>query len=426
MCTTNRNRQRRDLAILGATIVALALPAGSAAAAAAATPVTFAKAVQITLPPDAHAHYAPSTLTAVSCVKAGDCEAGGWYTNSQDSKEVMVAAETNGHWARASELAMPAGADQDQVATVSGIACTGIGDCVAVGTYNGISRPEAYIATEKGGKWAGARAVTLPAGSAEKARSALSSIACTGPGDCVAVGGFSGKLSAGHMMAVTETSGNWKRARMLTPPAGAMDAGLSSVSCASTGNCSSVGDYETSKGTNEVLGITESAGHWQRARRITPPAGDLIFDSMGSVACPRPGACTAVGSYQDISGELHMMVTTESGSSWRQARPVTPLPSDAAGSPDPVLSSIACAGAASCVAVGYYLPKHSRSGALAEFDSAGSWSRAAQIVPPIQSALRGGSEALAVSCTRSGYCAAVGQYLTLNGEMLSMAAGTRA
>jgi hypothetical protein len=50
-----------------------------------------------------------STLSGVSCVSAGNCVAVGSYVDSAGVTVPMYVDETDGHWAQAVEIAIPAG-----------------------------------------------------------------------------------------------------------------------------------------------------------------------------------------------------------------------------------------------------------------------------------------------------------------------------
>jgi hypothetical protein len=78
------------------------------------------------------------------------------------------------------------------------------------------------------------------------------------------------------------------------------------VSCASAGNCTAVGSYDDSSGHQQGLLWTETSGTWAAgveaslpANANTTPAG---LSSVSSVSCASAGTCTAVGEYIDSSG----------------------------------------------------------------------------------------------------------------------------
>jgi hypothetical protein len=111
----------------------------------------------------------------------------------------------------------------------------------------------------------------------------------------------------------------WKKPRQLLPPANAgpvpQEYFISSLACPKTGSCVAVGDYNDGKNLEHAAITTESAGRWQRAREIHPPAGALsyAFASLLSVTCDGPGSCLTVGWYSDIA---QAMTLAETGGRW--------------------------------------------------------------------------------------------------------------
>ena len=88
---------------------------------------------------------------------------------------------------------------------------------------------------------------------------------------------------------------------------------LRSVSCASAGNCSAVGYYNDSSGHRHGLLLTETAGMWTRGLEPGLPAnaGANPDAGLSSVSCASAGNCSAVGSYVDSSLSLHGLLLTE-------------------------------------------------------------------------------------------------------------------
>src|SRR6202012_1255057 len=87
---------------------------------------------------------------------------------------------------------------------------------------------------------------------------------------------------------------------------------LSSVSCASAGNCTAVGSYFDPNGSQGLL-ITETAGVWQMGVEASPPANaDTNPDAqLSSVSCASAGQCGAVGGYVDSSGDFQGLLLTQ-------------------------------------------------------------------------------------------------------------------
>jgi hypothetical protein len=159
------------------------------------------------------------------------------------------------------------------------------------------------------------------------------------------------------------------------------------------------GWYTDTHDSQQAMVVTETAGHCKRALelalpgnanpvQVTPPANSAAKPefSLGDIVCTARGYCVATGSYLDHSHTYEPMVV---------------------------------------VAVGHFNPGHGGSTAMAELESAGSWSKATTIQPPRNTEPKGNTEALAVACTRSGYCLAVGQYSTNITNETAMTAASR-
>jgi hypothetical protein len=368
-------------------------------------------------------------------------------------------------WPAASEVQLPADAvttfpHRNGVYVLGGpvmlyaLTCTSPGNCTAVGSYEDTndtatsSDYQAMYVSESAGVWGRAQRVSLPSNYSTRAalqNAYLDSIACTSPGNCVAVGGYDdggGADSASpQAMILTETAGSWGRAAELTPPTQAHNGGLSSVACVSAGNCVAVGEYTgTDAGSNESEGramvVAEVAGAWGTATEVRLPANANTTSNqqaiLSSVSCTpvrrhigplyRPGDCVAVGSYVDATnpGNDLAMVTSESGGSWSQAAELK-RPADSSSTQSAVLlaanrPSVSCTSPGNCVAVGAYSTAADSIAAMAATASGGTWAQATPVGAPADAGTDHPFADLdAVTCTSPGNCVAVGQYADSNG-----------
>ena len=93
---------------------------------------------------------------------------------------------------------------------------------------------------------------------------------------------------------------------------------LTSVACASTGNCTAVGRYGDASGNRQGLLLTETLGTWAPGVKAVLPMGadpDPIAE-LESVSCASAGNCSAVGQYRDTSGNTHGLLMTETAGTW--------------------------------------------------------------------------------------------------------------
>jgi hypothetical protein len=113
-----------------------------------------------------------------------------------------------------------------------------------------------------------------------------------------------------------------------TPSADPNGVFLSSVSCASAGNCGAVGAYSDALGNEQGWLLTESGSVWGSGVEARPPSSSAgAF--VNSVSCGSAGNCTAVGGYEDLdTGETEAMLLTESDGVWA-AGARAPLPGNA-------------------------------------------------------------------------------------------------
>jgi hypothetical protein len=437
-----RRRPGRSGVIAGLVGLAFALCPGAVAAAGAASAVPAWPAASNLrlLPPGAStaAHAQEARLDSVACTGAGDCIAVGSYSESTRSNQAMLAAETNGAWSQASELTLPTGANtiaEDQHAELSSVACTSPGNCVAVGSYSDAARStQAMAATETDGAWGQASEITVPTGANATQAASLDSVACTSPGNCVAVGSYTSTQGANggaafdyntvyssEGMLATETKGVWAQASELTLPtgattaAGAQQVSLASVACTGPGSCVAVGRYVDGSGNDRAMLVADADGVWGQASELVLPSNapaDSVSAPAGlaSVTCTGPGNCLAVGDYTERFGNALGLAAAETNGAWGQAKAVA-LPPGAGGNFANLLSAT-CTSPGDCVAVGTYEDVNLDTLAMDATETNGTWDRASEVALP--SARDDEEDPFAsltsVVCTGPGSCVAVGSY----------------
>lgn len=341
---------------------------------------------------------------------------------------------------------VPSGASTtpgQQSASFSSVTCTGLGNCVAVGSYadtGGNDLP--MVSVETGGVWGAANELALPTGANTTAgdqKAFLLSATCTSSGNCVAVGQYTDTNGTRDFQAMvaTETGGVWAKASKLTLPTGAnttasdQKASLDSVTCTSSGNCVAVGDYTDTNGTDDYQAMvaTETGGVWAQASKLTLPTGANTsaggqFALLNSVSCTSQGDCVAVGEYIDTNGidDFQAMVATETGGVWAQASKLT-LPTDAYTGPGgqfAFLESVSCTSQGDCVAGGGYNDNNGTDDGqpMLSTESNGAWGQATKLTLPTGADTTAGDQHAqlnSVSCSSAGNCVAVGEYADTNG-----------
>jgi hypothetical protein len=401
--------------------------------------------------------------TSVSCAAAGECAAGGYVSDSKFGRRPFVVSETNGKWGHATQVHLPVscvvpsvigkkidaarrrldarGCGLGKITHVHswqlqghvaaqhpkpGAVLTAGAAAVALSVSKGPKPPSpgSHVKT----RWRATMA-TLPANAAtgENQVVDISSISCASPGNCTAVGSYVGNAGDQEGLLLTETAGHWATGVEAVLPANAASdpqVAFTSLSCASAGNCTTVGTYSDGSGgiysEGDTLGLllTETAGHWAAGVEAALPA-DAYSDPqvvLPSVSCASPGNCTAVGSYDNGYGHPEGLLLTETagelerGVSYGDPNSGDPYPH--AG-----LNAVSCSPDGSCTAVGYYsyeVPdgrdSYYAGSALLLTKKGGQWHESTEVAWP-EDTPSGESAALtSVSCVAAGSCGATGVY----------------
>ena len=226
--------------------------------------------------------------------------------------------QTGGTWGTAKEVPGTAALNKTGFAVVNSVSCAAPGNCTAGGEYNDASdRGQAFAVTQTGGTWATAKEVPgtgalNTGGGAGVNGAAVTSVSCASAGNCSAGGQY--KDSSGHfqVFVVTKTNGTWGTA-IEVPGFAALNAGgsaaigsagIASVSCASAGNCSTGGNYTDNSGHGQVFVDSQTGGTWGTAEQVpgTATLNTGGFAEMSSVSCAPAGTCSAGGFYQGPGG----------------------------------------------------------------------------------------------------------------------------
>jgi sugar lactone lactonase YvrE len=282
------------------------------------------------------------------------------------------------------------------------ISCGSAGSCWAVGTQS----PENSLWVERwqfeseGGHWEryGSTKPTVFPEGAGSPR--LNAISCTSATECTAVGTYT-KESQSRALVERVVGSKWT---LQTTPEIA-GANLSDVSCASATSCLAVG-YKTAKGVApESFSERWNGTEWSALSVPAPKTEEWIERRLTSVACASAGSCVAVGYSMNEEGESLPLAVAYDGNAWS----LTTLP--AAIKVGSSLASVSCAAAGNCLAVGHA----AEGGTLAVGWSGSEWMLRNSPTPKGKTAwLRG------VSCLAPMTCTSVGQS-TGSGEIAPLA-----
>jgi hypothetical protein len=114
--------------------------------------------------------------------------------------------------------------------------------------------------------WGSGVQASLPANASPTVfGTSLNSVSCLSGRNCTAGGGYTDSTPAGQALLVGEASGVWGSGVEAALPANAATnqvAVVQSVSCASAGNCTAVGNYTDNSDRVQGLLLTQTSGTW--------------------------------------------------------------------------------------------------------------------------------------------------------------------
>jgi streptogramin lyase len=289
-------------------------------------------------------------LDGIVCKSMSFCRAVGHFHNG--SVNLPLIELWNGTKWTAAAPGLPSGAS---AASIVGISC---------GAANNtscwmISRTEVSPAEIAEGKkattylyrWTGTawQAVTAPkpAGASDVF---LADIDCSSATACQAVG-HSSTGSTNQPLRELWDGTQWS-ASNVPLPSGASGASLNGISCASASHCWALGKTQvTLAEQTEGKAAVPFFEHWNGSEwqvEETAAAPDGSPTTVTSISCAAATACTAVGRYTNVHGETLPLAYTWDGIGWR-FQPM-PIKTEANNSS---LEGVSCSAANECASVGY-------------------------------------------------------------------------
>ena len=254
--------------------------------------------------PTSHA----GTLTAVSCPTSLSCIAVGSYFDPHGSRLPLAESWNGTTW-----QVLPLTGPGATLTRLTGIACTGPSNCVAVGAYNTSLTSPLRPLTERwnGSAWA---VLANPGGSRQ-----LAAVSCPRHASCMAAG--SDLVSSGpHLPTVTTAMAwngtTWRVSRTATPR-GRARAYLGGVACAATTRCQAAGGSVRASGS--VAPLAES---WNGAAWVLRPvsAPSPAFNDLYGISCFEMTRCVAVG----VTGAQQTLAETWNGARWQLTKTLNP------------------------------------------------------------------------------------------------------
>ena len=278
--------------------------------------------------------------------------------------------------------------------------------------------------------WAPGAVVAPPANAASDPMVTVIAISCASAGNCTIVGSYMDSSGSQQGLLAIQSAGVWSTATeaiLPTNAGGDPAVKLTGVSCASAGNCTAIGSYMDSAGHTQGLGLTETSGTWARGVELIHPAFvNVAADpriSLTAVSCATAGNCSVVGTYLDNNGHPDGMLLTQINGAWgtSPARDAeATLPGDAAAEPAVSLTSVSCGAIGDCVGVGNYTDSSGHQQGLEIPETNTTWGTGRAALLPAGAATNPAVSVSSVSCTSAGECAAVGNYNDTSNHTLGL------
>jgi hypothetical protein len=395
-------------------------------------------AVEMT--PPANAASNPKVFVeGVSCPSVGNCSVAGSYADSSGYRQGFVLSETAGTWGTAAEVMMPAGAASNPQSGVDALSCPSSGDCTAVGGYtDNTGNSQAFTLSETAGAWGTAIEAVLPAGAASNPEVTRGLVSCPSVGRCSAVSAYTDSEARFQGLLLNESSGTWEGGAEATMPANVESSHpgvtIGGLSCASAGNCTAVGEYNSDEVEengfliDDGFLLTETAGVWGAGVEASAPANAIAGMHLNGVSCPSVGNCSAVGDYLDSLERLQGLLLSETSGTWGTAVEAK-APANGGSAPDVFLTGgVQCASAGNCTAIGSYLAHSAQGEGLLLSETAGSWGAGVEASLPGNAQSEPFVSLDGLSCPSAGDCAATGEYTDSSdvrrGLLLTESSGT--
>jgi hypothetical protein len=404
-------------AVALATIGGIALAAGvsSPVPAGAGTSGPTWAALAPPLPSNATS-TASSQVQAVDCPAPGSCLALGIY-HTGAIREIFAASLTNGTWT-ATQVPSPPSDDGTDTG-VQNLSCPSVGWCVATGRYSNAGNFVPFASMLSAGVWRSVALPLPPAAANPSTETQDRGLSCPATGYCVTTGGYNDPASHTQAYIDTLAGGNWTSIVAPLPPApdANPEAVLKAVGCSTNGVCVAGGSYLTDSPAVQTAGFFESLVGQTWTPTIAPVPNDAAAmpnAEIDSVSCApptydahtqlsSPGACVAVGSYQNTSSG-RLMAWAPAGSA-AVAMKVS-LPADASPNPFPSLTDVSCPVSGSCEAAGSYdTPAFTGGLPIVATLANNAWTT--QVLPGVGPSDTGGS-VQTISCSWPGSCVAAG------------------
>jgi hypothetical protein len=341
-------------------------------------------------------------VTGVSCASTTACIAVGRNYNSITTP-TFFAERWNGTAWSIQEPTTPTGATNT---SLSSVACSTTGPCIAVGYYISSASVETLLAERwNGTEWTIAEP-KIPTGAKS---STLSSVSCTSSEACTVVGHYINSSGVEVPLAERWNGTTWA-IQETKIPTGAKGTSLAAVSCNEVKSCTAAGRYVNSSNVEVPLAERWNGTTWSIQETKIPTGAKS--SSLSAISCSASEACTATGRYVNSSSVELPLVERWNGATWAIQEIITPTEGEATS-----VAGVVCTATKECIAVGGYTIKGTVHKLLAEHWNGTTWS----IHSTPSTKRKAGVDLYGVSCPETKLCTAVGEYEESSGAFVTLA-----
>jgi len=391
----------------------LRLPLRMLTPLALAAPLALTASLALTAGP-ASASASPSVINAslndVACTSTTNCMAVGWFLGqipgTSGFQAFPLAEQWNGStW---TVLHTPAVKHPGGGELLSAVSCPSSTSCMAVGQTQVESTGGFTTLHPFAESWNGTTWQIVPTPTLTHSGASLNGVACTAATACMAVGNEGTPKNSTLFTLAEQWNGTAWKFVSTPPPLTPGGTALSTVSCTSPGACMAVGYYGFNNGTGTSVTLAEEWNGSTWRQRTTPTPGRS--GTLGGVACTAASACLAVGAHFRPTGNLVNATLAEqwNGTGWKVAPSPNPAGAGAAG-----LGRISCTGPTACMAVGGGVDQTGESG----FNVAEQWNGTSWHLLRTPNPGATSNELRGVSCTSPSSCMAAGDFTGIGNEM---------
>jgi hypothetical protein len=332
-------------------------------------------------------------LSMVSCASRSTCVAGGGYAYDTSAHgEAPLVERWDGKTWSIQDVPTPA---DSKSAVINSVSCASSQECVAVGEQWRVGPVDEPLAVRwDGSRWSAQR---FPVPSSNFI--SVNGVSCSSARRCIAVGFDDvqrGYNEVSDLLMERWNGRSWSR-QAIRGPAGVPSSYLTAVSCRSDRACVAVGATTTDTadvgGGNGMLVVRWNGIRWSTKRLAGPP------NHLSSVSCAAANACTAVGGWRAVRWNGHRWLVES-----------IPHPARAKGAG---MTGVSCSSRVRCVAVGTV---RGRSGHAVGV--VGRWNGAKWSVRQFPNAVGArASKLVGVSCIARMDCIAVGSRIKGGGSL---------